>query len=63
MTIYKCDMCGKDITTANDVVKVAVRTYGFLASESCASCGKPVVLFMKRVHKKMQERENKAGKT
>jgi hypothetical protein len=32
MTVTKCDLCEKDISTANDVVKVGVRSYGFLAS-------------------------------
>jgi hypothetical protein len=57
MTVTKCDLCGKDITTANDVVKVGVRSYGFLASEFCADCGKPVVAFMKRTAKKLKGRE------
>jgi hypothetical protein len=52
MTIHTCDLCGKDISTANDVVKVGYRSYGFLASEFCADCGKPVVQFLKRVEKK-----------
>jgi hypothetical protein len=51
MTITKCDLCGKDISTANDVVKVGYRTYGLLASEFCASCGKPVALFLQRLEK------------
>ena len=63
MTITKCDLCGRDMSAANDVVKVGYCSYGFLASEFCADCGKPVVLFMKRVHKKMQARENNARKT
>jgi hypothetical protein len=63
MTITNCDVCGTDFTAANDVVKVSVRTYGFLASEFRADCGQPVVLVMKGGHKQMQARENKAGKT
>jgi hypothetical protein len=56
MILYQCDLCGKDITMANDVVKVGVRSYGFLASEFCADCGKPVVMFLKRVEKKLKSR-------
>jgi hypothetical protein len=29
MTIYRCDLCGKDISTANAVVKVGYHGYGF----------------------------------
>jgi DNA-directed RNA polymerase subunit RPC12/RpoP len=54
MTIYQCDLCGKDISTTNDIVKVGYRSYGFLASEFCADCGKPVVQFLKRVEKKLK---------
>jgi hypothetical protein len=53
MTVTKCDLCGKEITTANDGVRVGVRSYGFLASEFCADCGKPMVQFLKRVEKKL----------
>jgi hypothetical protein len=56
MTVTKCDLCGKDITTAKDVVRVGVRSYGFLAWEFCAECGKPVVLFLKRVERKLKTR-------
>jgi hypothetical protein len=57
MTITKCDLCGKDITTANDVVRVGVRSYGFLASAFCADCGNPVVIFLKRVERKLKSRK------
>jgi hypothetical protein len=53
MTIHKCGLCGKDISTANDVVKVGYRSYGLLASEFCTDCGKPVVQFLKRVEKQL----------
>jgi hypothetical protein len=56
MTVTKCNLCEKDISTANDVVKVGVRSYGFLASEFCADCGTPVVMFLKRVEKKLKSR-------
>jgi hypothetical protein len=56
MMIHKCDLCGKDISTANDVVKVGYRSYGLLASEFCADCGKPVVQFLKRVEKKLKRK-------
>jgi hypothetical protein len=59
MTVTTCDLCGKEITTAQDVVRVGVRSYGFLASEFCADCGKPVVAFMKRTAKRLKGRENK----
>jgi len=45
---------GKDSTTAKDVVRVGVRRYGFLASEFCADCGKPVVQFLSRVEKTLK---------
>jgi len=32
MTIYQCDLCGKDISTTNDIAKVSSRSYGLLAS-------------------------------
>ncbi len=57
MTITKCDACGKEITAANDVVRVGVRSYGLLASEFCADCGKPVVQFLKRVEKKLTSKK------
>jgi len=57
MTIYQCDLCGKDITTANDVVKVGYRSYGFLASEFCADCGKPLIQFLKKAEKKFKSRK------
>jgi hypothetical protein len=57
MTIHTCDLCGKDISTANDVVRVGVRSYGFLASEFCADCGKPVIMFLKRVERKLKSRK------
>jgi hypothetical protein len=57
MTVTKCDLCGKDITMAKDVVSVGVRSYGFLTSEFCADCGKPVVQFLNRVEKKLKGRE------
>jgi hypothetical protein len=53
MTVTKCDLCGKEITTAKDVVRVGVRNYGFLPSEFCADCGKPVVQFLTRVEKQL----------
>jgi hypothetical protein len=56
MTIYQCDLCGKDISKVNDVVKVGYRSYGFLASEFCADCGKPVVQFLTRVEKTLKRR-------
>jgi hypothetical protein len=56
MMVHKCDLCGTDISTANDVVKVGYRSYGLLASEFCADCGKPVVQFLKRVEKKLTSR-------
>jgi uncharacterized Zn finger protein len=57
MTIHTCDRCGTDTSTANDVVKVGYRSYGFLASEFCADCGKPVVQFLKRVEKKLTSKK------
>jgi hypothetical protein len=57
MTVTKCDLCGKEMTTANAVVRVGVRSYGFLASEFCADCGKPVVQFLTRVEKKLKSRK------
>jgi hypothetical protein len=57
MTVMKCDLCGKDISTASDVVKVGVRSYGFLASEFCADCASPVVMFLKRVERKLKSRK------
>jgi hypothetical protein len=56
MTIHQYDLCGKDVSTANDVVKVGYRSYGFLASEFCADCGKPLVMFLKRVESKLKSR-------
>ena len=61
MTMHTCDLCGKDISTANDVVKVGYRTYGFLASEFCADCGKPVIAFMKRTAKKLKSRTQQSA--
>ena len=60
MTIHQCDLCGKDISTAHDVVKVGYRSYGFLASEFCADCGKPVVQFLTRVEKKLKRRKSQS---
>jgi hypothetical protein len=57
MTITTCDLCGTDISTAKDVVRIGVRSYGFLASEFCADCGKPVVQFLKRVEKKLTSKK------
>ena len=57
MTIYTCDLCGKDISTAKEVVRVGYRSYGFLASEFCADCGKPVVQFLKRGEKKLASKK------
>jgi hypothetical protein len=57
MTVTKCDLCGKEMTTAKDVVRVGVRSYGFLASEFCADCGKPVVQFLKRVEKTLTSKK------
>jgi hypothetical protein len=57
MMVTKCDLCGKDITTAKDVVRVGVRSYGFLASEFCADCGKLVVQFLNRVEKKLKSKK------
>ena len=57
MTITKCDLCGKELTAAKDVVRVGVRSYGLLASEFCADGGKPVVQFLKRVEKKLTSKK------
>ena len=57
MIVTKCDLCGKEITAARDVVSVGVRSYGFLSSEFCADCGKPVVQFLKRVEKKLTSKK------
>ena len=57
MTVTKCDLCGKEMTTAKDVVRVGVRSYGLLASEFCADCGKPVVQFLKRVEKQLASKK------
>jgi hypothetical protein len=57
MILHQCDLCGKDISTANDVVKAGYHTYGFLASEFCAACGGPVVQFLTRVEKKLKSRK------
>jgi endogenous inhibitor of DNA gyrase (YacG/DUF329 family) len=57
MMIRKCDLCGTDISTVNDVVKVGYRSYGLLASEFCPDCGKPVVQFLKRVEKKLASKK------
>ena len=57
MMIHKCDLCGTDISATNDVVKVGYRSYGLLASEFCANCGKPVVQFLKRVEKKLRSKK------
>jgi hypothetical protein len=57
MTVTTCDVCGKDITAAKDVVRIGVRSYGFLASEFCADCGKPVVQFLNRVEKKLKSKK------
>jgi uncharacterized Zn finger protein len=57
MVIHQCDLCGKDISTAHDVVKAGYRSYGFLASEFCADCGKPVVQFLKRVEKTLTSKK------
>jgi len=51
------DLCGKDIGSVNDVVKVGYHSYGFLALEFCADCGKPVVQFLKRIEKKLKARK------
>jgi hypothetical protein len=53
MTLTKCDLCGKEMTTTKDVVRVGVRSFGLLASEFCADCGKPVVQFLTRVEKQL----------
>jgi hypothetical protein len=53
MTIHQCDLCGKDIGSPDDVVKVGYHSYGFLASEFCIDCVKPVVQFLKRIEKKL----------
>jgi hypothetical protein len=53
MTVTKCDLCGTEIPTAKDVVRVGVRSYGFLPSECCADCGKSVVQFLTRVEKQL----------
>jgi uncharacterized Zn finger protein len=60
MTLHQCDLCGKDISTAHDVVKVGYRSYGFLASEFCADCGKPVVQFLTRVEKKLKSKKSQS---
>ncbi len=57
MTIHQCDLCGTDIGSANDVVKAGYHTYGFLASEFCEDCGKPVVQFLTRIEKKLKARK------
>jgi hypothetical protein len=57
MTVTKCDVCGTEMTTAKDVVRVGVRSDGFLASECCADCGKPVVQFLKRVEKTLTSKK------
>jgi hypothetical protein len=56
MTVHTCDLCGRDISTANDLVKVGYRSYGLLASEFCADWGKPVVQFLTRVEKKLKSK-------
>ena len=61
MTVTKCDLCGKEITTGKDVVRVGVRSYGFLTSEFCADCGKPVVQFLRRVEKKLASKKPQSG--
>jgi hypothetical protein len=57
MTVTTRYLCRKEIATANDVVRVSVRRYGFLASEFCADYGKPVVQFLTRVEKKLTSKK------
>jgi hypothetical protein len=57
MTIHQCDLCGKDISPADDVVKVGYHSYGLLASEFCAECGKPMEQFLTRIDKKLKSRK------
>jgi hypothetical protein len=57
MTIHQGDWCGKDISPADDVVKVGYHSDSFLASEFCAECGKPVVQFLTRIDKKLKSRK------
>jgi hypothetical protein len=61
MTVTKCDVCGKEMTTAKDVVRVGVRSYGFLTSEFCADCGTPVVQFLKRVEKQLASKNPRSS--
>jgi hypothetical protein len=56
MILSQCDLSGKDIATAKDVVKVDHRSHRFLASEFCSDCGKPVVMFLTRVEKKLKRK-------
>lgn len=35
---------------------VDYRSHGFLASEFCSHCGKPVVMFLTRVEKKLKRK-------
>ena len=48
------------MSTAKDVVRIGVRRYGFLASEFCADCGKPVVQFLTRVEKKLTSKKSQS---
>jgi hypothetical protein len=51
---YQCDLCGKNITTAQDAVKVGYQSYGFWALALCADCGKPAIQLLKCIEKKLK---------
>ena len=58
MTITTCDMCGKEIADEKTIVRAGAGIFRMLgAKEFCASCGKPVVQFLKRVEKRLQRNE------
>jgi rRNA maturation endonuclease Nob1 len=53
MTISKCDGCGKEIPKDEEGrVWAGKGSSPFGAQEFCASCGKPLMQFLKRVERK-----------
>lgn len=53
MTIYKCDLCQKELTDKKDQVYIS-QWYILRGHHLCGECGKPLLTFMEQ-HQLLEE--------
>ena len=59
MTISKCDLCEREIKKGTGVR--AGGESSFLGYELCATCGKPVKVFLEKLEKKLKAKKKQRG--